>query len=235
MRPTKVHTHLLSLTHSLTHSLARGRIARFSREAMTHEQAYELLILLDRVSNEVCSVIDAAQLCMNVHTNESFISAADASYGKLASYIHVLNSDTALYKRYSFVRISHSLTHTHFLPDSLIAITSNATLLSSLSSECQIFALDLKREFESEGIHLLGDKRNNLANIQNEIVKTETSFMQNAAKGSYLLTHSLLLTYSLTHSLTHSSRKVTAPTSTCSCWDRFQSMREAATPMNTQI
>ncbi len=66
---------------------------------MSHDQAYELLILLDRVSNEVCSVIDAAQLCMNVHTNESFLTAADVSYGKLASYIHVLNSDTSLYNR----------------------------------------------------------------------------------------------------------------------------------------
>jgi len=84
---------------SLTNSTLRDRIASSSRSAMGQEQAYELLILLDRVSNEVCSVIDAAQLCTNVHTDESFLSAADTSYGKLASYIHVLNSDTVLYNR----------------------------------------------------------------------------------------------------------------------------------------
>lgn len=64
-------------------------------EAM--KQSYELLSLLDRVSNEVCSVIDAAELCRNVHTNDSYISAASDAYSTLSSYIHILNGDTNLY------------------------------------------------------------------------------------------------------------------------------------------
>lgn len=121
-----------------------------------------LLILLDNVSNEVCSVIDAAELCRNIHDDPEFISSAEEAFSTLSSYIHKLNADVTLHSR-------------------LKEITSNSIIMNKLSSESQIFAIDLQTEFESDGIHLRGQKREESMSLLAKVVSDETSFMQNAA------------------------------------------------------
>ncbi len=40
----------------------------------------ETLLLLDSISNELCCVIDVAEICRNVHENEEFLSTAEQSF-----------------------------------------------------------------------------------------------------------------------------------------------------------
>jgi len=70
------------------------------------------LLLLDSISNEVCTVIDVAELCRNVHADQGYRDAAEDAYAKLSSYLHELNSDTTLYTGIDINACTHTQFHT---------------------------------------------------------------------------------------------------------------------------
>lgn len=117
---------------------------------------------MDSISNEVCSVIDAAELCRNVHDGE-WRQSAEEAFEILSSFIHQLNADTKL----------------HMI---LTMILNNSDIVKGLPEETIILAKNLKAEFEAEGIHLTGDDRINALKLQSEIVSLESEYIRIAAE-----------------------------------------------------
>jgi len=118
---------------------------------------------MDSISNEVCSVIDAAELCRNVHTGGEWRDSAEEAFEILSSFIHKLNADTKLYMI-------------------LTMILDNNDIVQGLPEETIILAKNLKSEFEAEGIHLIGEDRINALKLQSDIVSLESEYIRIAAE-----------------------------------------------------
>lgn len=120
------------------------------------------LLLLDSISNEICSVIDVAELARNVHSDEAYRIEAEKSFSIMSSFICELNKDKTLY-------------------NTLMKIYDNKVLWSELNDEQRLLAIDLKREFEADGIHLQEIQKQRLTALQERVSNLETGFMQTAA------------------------------------------------------
>lgn len=120
----------------------------------------ETLHVLDNISNTVCSVIDASELCRSVHSSEQWRQSASVAFHMLSEYIAELNADASLYQ-------------------SLVPITSNASVMSSLSEEERRMATLLQKEFERDSIHLPEDQRAQVQQLNAVVVQLETIFMEN--------------------------------------------------------
>lgn len=81
----------------------------------------------------VCSVIDAAELCRNVHYDDGFRTAAEDAFSTLSVYINTLNSN---------MRIFNSLKD---------IVSADKSERAALSAEEQILALDMFHELVTEG------------------------------------------------------------------------------------
>lgn len=122
--------------------------------------AAESLSLLDSLSAELCSVLDAAELCRNVHQSDSYKQGAEDAFERMSHCLHRLNSDDTLYKKLQSIMKSKEW--------------------SSLSEEQVLFTENLSTEFEAEGIHLAGDseKLSALQHVRNEVMLSETAYSQ---------------------------------------------------------
>ncbi|CAI5981149.1 unnamed protein product [Closterium sp. NIES-64] len=92
------------------HRMAANAIAR--TEALLQEVAaappsLRTVCLLDEMSDTLCRVLDAAELCRNVHPNSGggcatvrreFVDAANEAFVKLSTYVQALNSNQQLYR-----------------------------------------------------------------------------------------------------------------------------------------
>ena len=54
----------------------------------------QMLLAFDGISNEICSIMDAAEAARNCHMDETFVVAADESYKLLFDYFGSLNTGT---------------------------------------------------------------------------------------------------------------------------------------------
>jgi intermediate peptidase len=81
----------------------------------------------------------------------------------LSEYIAELNADVSLYQ-------------------SLIPITSNPTIMNSLSEEERRMAIMLQKEFERDGIHLNDADRLEVQKLSGFVVQLESIFSQNVSK-----------------------------------------------------
>lgn len=120
----------------------------------------ETLHILDDISNNICSVIDASELCRSVHASAQWREAATSSFHMLSEYIAELNADVSLYQ-------------------SLIPITSNPIIMNTLSEEEQRMAIMLQKEFERDGIHLGDADRLEVQKLSGFVVQLESIFSQN--------------------------------------------------------
>lgn len=119
-----------------------------------------VLRLLDDVSNEVCAVIDAAELCRNTHSDKSFRDAADEAFNILAKYIQEINMDANVYSI-------------------LKSLTDNETVFQACSEEERLFVVDMKLEFERGGVHLTGSTRERSVTLHDEVSQYQSMYMQN--------------------------------------------------------
>eukprot|EP01039_Chlorochromonas_danica_P008217 gene8217-9064_t len=119
-----------------------------------------VLHLLDTVSNDLCCVIDAAEACRNLHTDGAFLQSAQEAFETISAFIAELNSDPKLYQL-------------------LCEVVGDASAWEGLTEEERAFALDLKRDFEVDGIHLSDQLQAQLKALQAAIVQAETAFSQN--------------------------------------------------------
>jgi intermediate peptidase len=131
-----------------------------STECTTPASAVDTLFRLDRISQIVCNVIDAAELARSVHAAQVWRDAAHRAFVVLSDYIAQLNGDPTLY---------HALT----------AVTSNTSVFNQLTEEERRFAALLQAEFERDGIHLAEQERENVRRIQNQLIELETAFSHN--------------------------------------------------------
>jgi intermediate peptidase len=126
----------------------------------THLEAIDVLFRLDRISQTVCNVIDAAELARSVHANEAWRDAAHRAFIVLSDYIAQLNADPTLYQ-------------------ALASVSDNATIFSQLTEEEQRFAVLLRAEFERDGIHLPDRERDHVRHLQSQLTELETAFSNN--------------------------------------------------------
>jgi mitochondrial intermediate peptidase len=127
-----------------------------------------ILRQLDAISNAVCNVIDVATCCSSIHSDEAYRLASAEARNILSAYIHELNDDYSLY-----AMICHIIRHHGH----------------ELSSEDLIFANDLKREYENDGIHLPVNRskeyphcRQDVVELKNLVSEAEDNLMKNATE-----------------------------------------------------
>lgn len=81
----------------------------------------------------VCSVIDAAELCRNVHSNPAYRSAAEDAFSDLSAYINSLNGNMSIFRHLK----------------AIVTAAEGGSL--SLTAEENILARDMLHELETEG------------------------------------------------------------------------------------
>ncbi|DAZ94936.1 TPA: hypothetical protein N0F65_012653 [Lagenidium giganteum] len=125
----------------------------------TSPRGLQTLQLLDDISNTICSVIDAAELCRNVHPDESYRNAASECFTDLSDFIQNLNTEVELYQ-------------------ALRDVTENSELMATFTEEQKRMAILLRKEFERDGIHLSHYERKRVIALQNEITRLGMQFQQ---------------------------------------------------------
>ena len=133
---------------------------------LTRPETRQLLHQLDDISKSVCNVIDAAELCRNVHANPVWREAADMAFAQLSDYMTLLNADTTLYRALQLVNVTNT------------ASTTNNTNHAFLSEVDERFAMLLQSEFKRDGIHLSDAKRDQVRDYQNQIVQLGSTFYE---------------------------------------------------------
>lgn len=128
-------------------------------EIVTTTPGLRTIQSLDEISNAICSVIDAAELCRNVHPDATYRSAASACFTELSDFIQNLNADVDLY-------------------NALRAVSENRALMASFTEEQQRMAVLLRKEFERDGIHLSLRDRQRVIELQNDITQLSMEFQQ---------------------------------------------------------
>ena len=123
-------------------------------------EARRVLYRLDEISRVVCNVIDAAELCRNVHIDATWRQAADQTFATLSDYIGQLNGDMRLYQ-------------------ATRQVTDQSAVMQQLTEEERRFAISLKDEFERDGVHLSDQNRDEIRALQNSIVALESTFSRN--------------------------------------------------------
>ncbi len=68
------------------------RIKACLKERTTFKRPSEILLAFDGISNEICSVMDAAEAARNCHPDENYMQMADESYKQLFDYFSRLNT-----------------------------------------------------------------------------------------------------------------------------------------------
>ncbi|KAE9212451.1 Mitochondrial intermediate peptidase [Phytophthora fragariae] len=117
----------------------------------------QTLRTLDDVSNAICSVIDAAELCRNVHPNENFRRAASECFTELSDFIQNLNADVELYR-------------------ALKTVTEDKIGIKGFTPEQRRMGILLRNEFERDGIHLSRSDRQRVISLQNDITHLSMKF-----------------------------------------------------------
>ncbi|CAH0478649.1 unnamed protein product [Peronospora belbahrii] len=127
------------------------------QELAASSPGLQTLRTLDDISNVICSVIDAAELCRNVHPNEKFRLAASECFTDLSNFIQNLNADVELYR-------------------SLKMVTEDKVGMESFTPEQKRMGILLRNEFERDGIHLSRADRQRVVSLQNEITELGMQF-----------------------------------------------------------
>lgn len=146
-----------TLRSDLSSSLANDSTAN------TAAAAVETLHILDDISNEVCSIIDAAELSRSAHASAKWRNAADNAFAILSDYIAELNGDDTLYR-------------------ALVTVTAGP-YFAEMTEEEQRVAMLLQHEFERDGIHLAPEERERVRSAIGHVTQLEGLFNQNIPAG----------------------------------------------------
>ncbi|KAL3686148.1 hypothetical protein R1sor_004170 [Riccia sorocarpa] len=111
----------------------------------------------DDISDVVCTVVDAAELCRNTHPDKDFVREANKASMKIYEYLQYLNSHPVLYKA--------------------VVDVENSTALTT--EEAKRAAKTLRVDFERGGIHLPPDKLKRASELNLEITRLGREFTEN--------------------------------------------------------
>lgn len=126
-----------------------------------------VLHLMDEMSEQLCRVMDAAELCRNVHPDPAWRRSSNAVYAHLASFIQRLNSTPELHAK-------------------LVAVLTDDAVVSTLCPEERIVGTQLREDMERNGVHLPPADRQRYAALQAELLELSSEFMENAATSNTL-------------------------------------------------
>lgn len=124
-----------------------------------------VLQLFDDLSDRLCSVLDVAELCRNVHPNKEFALAAHQAFVEVSSVIQHLNADHSLYQPLSV------LYHTN------LEGRNNGSTRGFLSHEEAVMVKSLKHDFERGGINLESQEKRRLLKLQERIAFLGSEFV----------------------------------------------------------
>ncbi|CAH9139735.1 unnamed protein product [Cuscuta epithymum] len=119
--------------------------------------APEIIRTLDEISDTVCSVIDAAELCRHTHPDREFVEEASQASSRLNDFLHYLNSNHSIYK----------------------AVLKAEKEGISLTNEGKRAARFLRNDLENGGIHLPPEKLDRVNRLSTEIVQLCRQFSTN--------------------------------------------------------
>lgn len=111
-----------------------------------------LLQLFDDLSDELCSVLDVAELCRNVHPDPDFVNAAHNAFVEVSTVVQELNADETLYEPLL-----------NLYMDNTDGLHGNF-----LSHEESVMVKSLKNDFERGGIALGTKEKRHLLALQEE-------------------------------------------------------------------
>jgi len=112
---------------------------------------------LDELSEQLCLVLDAMELCRNVHPEAEWAEAADEAYAWLAGYMQTLNTEPRL----------------HGAVDALLRAPGPR---AGLGAEQLRFARGMAAEFEHDGVHLGGAERARLNSLHAQAERLAAQF-----------------------------------------------------------
>jgi intermediate peptidase len=119
-------------------------------------QPSEIVRRLDRISELLCLVSDATEACRHTHSRGDYVDYANRAHMKLGHFLATLNTHQGLYEA---CRVA--LQNQHLLTEEQIAV-----------------AIQLKDEFEHNGVHLSESKRRELYKLQGKLEQLTTKFLQ---------------------------------------------------------
>lgn len=143
---------------------ANAIVSRVCSPTSDHAELQKVVRRLDRLSDEICSVVDAAEVIRNIHPNSEWVEAADEVHGHLSSYLNQLNTHQGLY-------------------EALKRANSIGTVRRTWSTVEQRVADLLLSDFEKSGIHMPADKRNRFVKLHDEILRVGHHFTLSSAPG----------------------------------------------------
>jgi mitochondrial intermediate peptidase len=166
------HHHSSSPDDNDNHNNNHTIVVAVAAVVRTKEEASSILRQLDDISKIVCNVIDAAELCRNVHVSSTWRTAAHQAFLQLSDYLSILNTDTTLYDAAKLVSNTAMTTTT-------TDTDTSSSIWMQLSEEERRFTKLLQAEFERDGIHLSYEQHAMVRQVQHQIVQYESAFIQN--------------------------------------------------------
>ncbi len=141
-----------------------------------------LLYKFDELSNELCIVLDTAELCRNVHPDPTFTRSAEQAYFAVSTVVQNLNADYRMYKPLAE------------LYDSVCSNRGSNALRDDFCPEDLHMAKSLTLDFEKGGITLPAAKKKRLIDLQDDINRLSSEFTAsaNAAPGPVSIPRSKL-------------------------------------------
>ncbi|KAJ3407047.1 Mitochondrial intermediate peptidase [Chytridiales sp. JEL 0842] len=119
---------------------------------------------LDRLSDMLCCVLDAAELIQNVHPDLRVVKAANQAHAALSNVLNQLNTNRGLY-------------------EALKRCVEDPMIGPQLSEEEKRVAHLLLLDFEKSGIHMPQKKREQFVDLNDKILELGQSFTASAFPG----------------------------------------------------
>ena len=120
---------------------------------------------LDDISDEVCRVVDVAEVCRHTHPSRRVVAAAERAYVELQEYVASLNADVDLYETLRRAREADG---------------------ANLSEEGARVALTLQEDFERGGIHLEADARRGFDAVLSRSLELGMEFQRNLVRPDFV-------------------------------------------------
>lgn len=121
----------------------------------------DVILLLDELSNALCLVVDAAELCRNVHPDPQYVQAATDTIMDLSSYMQTLNTNKELYSA---------------------LVTALEEEGKQWPEEWSRTAVLLQQDFEQYGIHLSKEDQAVVNQLHDEMNQLSSMFSFNAVR-----------------------------------------------------
>ncbi|WFC99999.1 mitochondrial intermediate peptidase [Malassezia yamatoensis] len=136
-----------------------NRIERAGDVGSPREELIKVVNSLDRLSDQLCSVIDMAEYLRHAHPEHAWVDAANYTYEYMCNFMNQLNTNTKLYL-------------------ALKRAMDDKEIWNSMPEEAQSVAIIFMRDFEKSGIHLPPKDRDRFVELSDEILVLGRAFLQ---------------------------------------------------------